>query len=33
VNSYNPVDGAVGDLSTTSVSFPITGVVTRAVTP
>ena len=31
VNSYNPVDGAVGDLSTTSVSFPITGVVTRAV--
>jgi hypothetical protein len=33
VNSYNPVDGAVGDLSTTSVSFPITGVVTRNVTP
>lgn len=30
VTSYNPVDGAVGDLNTTSVSFPITGVVTRA---
>jgi hypothetical protein len=30
VSSYNPVDGAVGDLNTTSVSFPITGVITRA---
>jgi hypothetical protein len=30
VTSYNPVDGAVGDLNTTSVSFPITGVITRA---
>ena len=31
VSAYNPIDGAVGDLSTTSVSFPITGPVTRAV--
>lgn len=30
VTSYSPVDGAVGDLNTTSVSFPITGVITRA---
>ena len=29
VTEYSPVDGAVGDLSTTSVSLPITGPVTR----
>lgn len=29
VTEYSPVDGAVGDLSTTSVSLPITGEVTR----
>jgi len=29
VSEYSPVDGAVGDLSTTSVSLPITGEVTR----
>lgn len=27
---YNPMDSAVGDLATVSVSFPITGAVTRA---
>lgn len=27
---YSPMDGAVGDLATVSVSFPITGPVTRA---
>ncbi len=32
VLSYTPCDGAVGDVSTISVSFPITGAVTRAVT-
>lgn len=30
VTEYSPVDGAVGDLATTSVSLPITGPVTRA---
>lgn len=30
VTEYSPVDGAVGDLATTSVSLPITGEVTRA---
>lgn len=30
VTEYNPIDGAVGDLATTSVSLPITGPVTRA---
>ena len=30
VLQYQPVSGAVGDLATTSVSFPITGAVTRA---
>ena len=30
VNSYTPVDGAVGDLATASYSFPISGAVTRA---
>ena len=30
VTEYSPVDGAVGDLATTSVSLPITGAVTRA---
>ena len=29
VTEYSPVDGAVGDLATTSVSLPITGPVTR----
>ncbi len=29
VNAINPVDGAVGDLSTQSISWPITGEVTR----
>jgi len=29
VSEYSPVDGAVGDLATTSVSLPITGEVTR----
>lgn len=29
VTEYSPVDGAVGDLSTTSVSLPITGPVSR----
>lgn len=29
VTEYSPVDGAVGDLATTSVSLPITGAVTR----
>lgn len=30
---YQPISGAVGDLATTSVSFPITGAVTRATAP
>lgn len=30
VNQWNPVNGSVGDLVTVSVSFPITGTVTRA---
>jgi hypothetical protein len=30
VNQWNPIDSAVGDLATVSVSWPITGVVTRA---
>ena len=30
VAQINPMDSAVGDLATTSVSFPITGAVTRA---
>jgi hypothetical protein len=30
VAQYNPIDSAVGDLATVSVSLPITGVVTRA---
>ena len=30
VASYSPMDSAVGDLATVSVSFPITGAVTRA---
>jgi hypothetical protein len=30
VQQYNPMDSAVGDLATVSVSFPITGAVTRA---
>ena len=30
VTSYSPMDSAVGDLATVSVSFPITGAVTRA---
>jgi hypothetical protein len=29
VTAINPVDGAVGDLSTQSISWPITGAVTR----
>jgi len=32
VTQYNPIDSAVGDLATVSVSFPITGAVTRATT-
>lgn len=32
VAQYNPIDSAVGDLATVSVSFPITGAVTRATT-
>lgn len=32
VTEYSPVDGAVGDLATTSVSLPITGEVTRGTT-
>lgn len=31
VSQYNPIDSAVGDLATVSVSLPITGEVTRAV--
>ena len=30
VTDYQPVNGAVGDLATTSVTLPITGAVTRA---
>lgn len=30
VNQWNPIDSAVGDLATVSVSWPITGAVTRA---
>jgi hypothetical protein len=30
VQQYNPMDSAVGDLATVSLSFPITGPVTRA---
>lgn len=30
ISQYNPMDSAVGDLATVSVSFPITGAVTRA---
>jgi hypothetical protein len=30
VTEYNPIDSAVGDLATFSVSWPITGTVTRA---
>ena len=30
IATYNPMDSAVGDLATVSVSFPITGAVTRA---
>jgi hypothetical protein len=29
VSEYSPIDSAVGDLATFSVSFPITGAVTR----
>jgi hypothetical protein len=29
VQSYEPIQGAVGDLATTSVSWPITGAITR----
>jgi hypothetical protein len=32
VLSYEPVQGAVGDLATTSVSWPVTGAVTRGTT-
>lgn len=32
VSEYSPIDGAVGDLATTSVSLPITGPVTRGTT-
>jgi len=32
VSAINPVDGAVGDLSTQSISWPITGEVTRTTT-
>lgn len=31
VNEYNPLDGSVGDLATTSVSWPGSGTLTRAV--
>lgn len=30
VNEYNPIEGAVGDLGTTSVSWPGAGALTRA---
>jgi hypothetical protein len=30
VSAWNPIDSAVGDLATVSVSWPITGAVTRA---
>jgi hypothetical protein len=30
INSFTPVSGAVGDLSTFSVTFPTTGAVTYA---
>jgi len=30
VAQYSPMDSAVGDLATVSVSFPVTGPVTRA---
>ncbi len=30
VTAINPIDGAVGDLSTQSISWPITGAVTRS---
>jgi hypothetical protein len=30
VTEYNPIDSAVGDLATFSVSWPITGAVARA---
>lgn len=30
VNQWNPIDSAVGDLATVSVSWPITGAITRA---
>ena len=30
ISEYSPMDSAVGDLATVSVSFPITGAVTRA---
>jgi len=33
VTEYNPVDSAVGDLATFSVSWPVTGAVTRATAP
>lgn len=33
VNSFTPIAGAVGDLSTFSVTFPTTGEVTKDVTP
>lgn len=33
VTEYSPVDSAVGDLATFSVSWPITGEVTRATAP
>jgi hypothetical protein len=32
INSLSPVSGAVGDLSTFSVTFPMSGTVTKAVT-
>jgi hypothetical protein len=31
VSQYSPMDSAVGDLATVSVSFPVTGPVTRAI--
>ena len=31
VNSWSPVNGAVGELSSVDVSFPVSGIVTKAV--
>lgn len=33
VSEYNPLDGSVGDLATTSVSWPGAGALTRDITP